>query len=86
MSKGPQSCHCGCEDVYRSVFELLDGDNLTEQRRSELQHIFDTCPHCFEKLGMEQDVRALLRRGCSTRAPVALREKITISLRIRYTS
>ncbi|MDO4652773.1 mycothiol system anti-sigma-R factor [Corynebacterium durum] len=86
MSTGAESCHCGCDDVYRSVFELLDtADELTPQRRGELQHIFDTCPHCFEKLGLEQEVRAMLRRCCSTTAPKALRERITISIRVTRT-
>ena len=86
MSTGAESCHCGCDDVYRSVFELLDtADELTPQRRSELQHIFNTCPHCFEKLGLEQEVRAMLRRCCSTSAPSALRERITISIRVTRT-
>lgn len=74
-------CFCDCEDVYEALFLLLDGHmDPVEARRLKEQVL--ACPACFEKLGIEQEVRALVRRCCGVHAPVTLRERITVAIRI----
>lgn len=73
------SCQCGCEDVYDSLFELLDGD-CSHQRRAELRQKIESCPGCFSQLGIEEEVRALVRRCCCEAAPPTLRERVSIQI------
>ena len=79
-SGGDDMAHCA--EVYESLFELLDGE-VTAQRRQLLVAHLEACPACFEKLGIEKEVRDLIRRCCVTCAPLSLKERIVIQLRIQ---
>ncbi|MEZ2121483.1 MULTISPECIES: mycothiol system anti-sigma-R factor [unclassified Corynebacterium] len=81
---GQTSGMADCGEVYESLFELLDGET-TAERRAVLRAHIEACPGCFAKLGIEEEIRELMRRCCCTHAPVTLREKIVLRLRIeRY--
>ncbi|MCK7662105.1 mycothiol system anti-sigma-R factor [Corynebacterium sp. CCM 9185] len=78
----PDMADCG--DVYESLFELLDGE-ATPERRAVLRAHIEACPGCFTQLGIEEEIRELMRRCCCAHAPVTLRQKIILRLRVeRY--
>ena len=79
--KEDHECFCGCEDAYEALFLLLDG-HMEQADAQRLKERVLACPACFEALGIEQEVRALVRQCCGVHAPVRLRERITIVIRI----
>ncbi|MGV0409788.1 mycothiol system anti-sigma-R factor [Corynebacterium resistens] len=72
-----------CEELLGVLYEYVDGDGGCEARE-ELQRHVDECPQCLQALGLEQQVRQLLRSCCSQPAPSELRARITTQLRVRY--
>ncbi|WJZ01936.1 mycothiol system anti-sigma-R factor [Corynebacterium freiburgense] len=79
--KDDHECFCGCEDAYQALFELLDG-HMEEAEAQRLKEKVLACPACFQALGIEQEVRSLMKRCCGVHAPVQLRERITVAIRI----
>ncbi|MDO4910251.1 MAG: mycothiol system anti-sigma-R factor [Corynebacterium sp.] len=70
------------EETFKLLTELLDG-HCDAARKELLRQQVEKCPECFRALGIEQEVRALLRRCCSAQAPEALRIKIVMQLSLR---
>lgn len=85
MGTEHDGCQCGCEEVYASICELMNGD-LTPRRRAELKRQIEACPECVRTLGMEEEIRRLMRRCCCESAPSGLRQRITTSIRITRTA
>lgn len=75
-------CHCNCTDAYASLRRILDDASCSPESRAKLRAQVEACPECFRVLGLEEEVRALLRRCCKTQAPVSLYERITVSIRV----
>lgn len=73
-------CDCSCTDAFLLLNELLDGE-CTPAAQEKLRAKIASCPHCFEKLGVEEEIRAILRRSCHAEAPMRLRRKISVSIR-----
>lgn len=87
-----------CDELVEVLYEYIDvktGDCEGEQYRrvrARLEQHVDECPSCLEALGIEQQVRELLRSRCGGQAPQELRGRIvtslqstvTTSVRIRY--
>lgn len=71
---------CDCTNAYDLLAKLLDAP-CTPATRAELQAKIASCPHCFERLGLEQEVRAILRKSCAEEAPAYLRRRISVSIR-----
>ncbi|QGU02670.1 Anti-sigma factor RshA [Corynebacterium kalinowskii] len=74
-------CDCSCTDAVLLLSELLDGE-CTPAAQEKLRAKIASCPHCFEKLGVEEEIRAILRRSCAESAPVTLRRRISVSIRL----
>lgn len=74
-----------CQDLVDVLYEYVDG-GCDENLRAQLQRHLDTCPSCVEKLGVEREVRQLLRVRCTQTAPSELRSRITTQLRVVYRS
>ncbi|WP_295642768.1 mycothiol system anti-sigma-R factor [uncultured Corynebacterium sp.] len=72
-----------CDELLDVLYEYVD-DNGGYEARKELQRHVDECPQCLQALGLEQQVRELLRSCCSQPAPTELRTRITTQLRVRY--
>lgn len=72
-----------CDELLDVLYEYVDGNGGYEARK-ELQRHVDECPQCLQALGLEQQVRELLRSCCSQPAPTELRTRITTQLRVRY--
>ncbi|HIW96210.1 MAG TPA: mycothiol system anti-sigma-R factor [Candidatus Corynebacterium gallistercoris] len=72
-----------CDELLEVLYEFVDGGG-TPEARARLQHHADACPSCLQQLGIEQQVRQLLRSCCAQQAPVELRARITTQLRVEY--
>ncbi|OFO14128.1 mycothiol system anti-sigma-R factor [Corynebacterium sp. HMSC22B11] len=72
-----------CRDLVDVLYEYVDG-GCDESLRAQLQQHLDSCPSCVEKLGVEREIRQLLRVRCTQVAPVELRSRITSQLRVVY--
>lgn len=71
-----------CEETFKLLTELIDG-HCDAARKELLRQQVEKCPECFATLGIEQEVRALLRRSCSVQAPEALRIRIVMQLSLQ---
>ncbi len=80
------ACAGGCEEIQTYLCALLD-DDVTPAQEEELLRLISDCPQCYGRLQSEQEVRALVKKCCSSHpAPVTLRERITMQLRIIQTN
>jgi anti-sigma factor (TIGR02949 family) len=75
MSCGkPHETDCG--EVLDHLYEFLDNE-MDEGDCAKLREHFEECSPCLEKYGLEQHIKALIKRscGCDT-APSDLRSKV----------
>jgi mycothiol system anti-sigma-R factor len=68
-----------CNDALHQLYEYLDGE-LTDDRRSIIQHHLDTCQPCAEPYDFEAELRAVVRRKCQDEVPETLRAKVRKAL------
>ncbi len=69
-----------CDDVLSHVFEFLDHETGHERRVLIAEHLED-CSSCLRQFGIEQEIKALVRRRCGGDAPPSgLRERIQLQL------
>lgn len=71
-----------CSEFIEVLYEYVDGE-CCESLRVELQHHIDSCPSCLRILGIEQQVRELLRSCCAQPAPGDLKARISAELRVQ---
>jgi mycothiol system anti-sigma-R factor len=67
-----------CRKTLQQAYLFLDGEILTEEERVEIRVHLEDCAPCYERYGVEEQVKALLARlrgGC--RCPDELRTKLT---------
>ena len=76
-----QCAESKCAELARALYEYVDGGGDPQTRARLAQHA-QQCPSCLEALGVEQQVREILRSSCCQPAPVELRHRITRTLRI----
>lgn len=69
--RGPSAC----EDALAHLQEYIDCE-MSEVDTVRLEMHISTCPTCQEQVGLEQRLRALLRRSCMEQAPAHLRERV----------
>lgn len=79
----PEECSPLVEAIEEFVIEARAGRPSSETR-DVLQRSVEDCPECVETLGIEEEIRALLRMCCCEPAPVELRARITRQLRVTY--
>jgi mycothiol system anti-sigma-R factor len=68
-----------CNDALHQLYSYLDGE-LTEDRRSVIQHHLDTCQPCAEPYDFEAELRMVIRRKCQEQVPESLRSKVRKAL------
>lgn len=64
-----------CADVLDRVYEYIDGE-LDSQRVHVIKEHLDECGPCLREFGLEEAVKAIVRRSCSDPAPTDLRTKV----------
>jgi mycothiol system anti-sigma-R factor len=70
-----------CGDVVEAVYLYLDGELSSDVIDNIRQHL-DDCSPCLREYGIEQEVKALIARSCSERAPEALRSSVVQRLEV----
>ncbi len=66
-----------CREVLEKAFLYIDGEVLSSEERTVMRLHLEECAPCFERLGLEQEVLALINRlAGSERCPGALRNRI----------
>ena len=67
-----------CRETLEEAYLYLDGEGLSADRRREIRAHLEDCAPCYKRVGLEQEVTALLAnlRGCTT-CPNELRVRIT---------
>jgi mycothiol system anti-sigma-R factor len=67
-----------CRKTLYKAYLYLDGEILSVEERREISVHLEECAPCFERYGVEEQVKALVARlkgGC--RCPEELRSKLT---------
>jgi mycothiol system anti-sigma-R factor len=67
-----------CRRILHSAYLYLDGEVLSEAERHEIKVHLDDCAPCYERYGIEEQVKELLARlrGGSP-CPAELRDRVT---------
>lgn len=70
-----------CRQTLEQAYLILDGEDVDEAERRHIQQHLEACAPCFERYGLEQEVKGLIARlhGCTT-CPDGLRMRITALL------
>ena len=68
-----------CEDALHELYGFLDGE-LTEHRRSLIQHHLDDCQPCAEPYDFEAELRSVIRKKCQEQVPDDLMDKVRAAL------
>lgn len=58
---GPHNTDCG--EVLDHLYEFLDNE-MAEGDCAKLREHFEECSPCLEKYGLEQAIKALIKRSC----------------------
>lgn len=64
-----------CAEVLDRVYEYIDGE-LDHQRVHVIKEHLDECGPCLREYGLEEAVKAIVKRSCSDPAPADLRAKV----------
>lgn len=64
-----------CSEVLDRVYEYLDGE-LDRERVHVIKDHLDECSPCLAEYGLEDAVKAIVKRSCSDPAPADLRNKV----------
>jgi mycothiol system anti-sigma-R factor len=68
-----------CAEVLDHLYEYLDHE-LPDGDGSRIRQHLEECGPCLHEYGIEEAVKALVRRSCSELAPDALRAKVMIKI------
>jgi mycothiol system anti-sigma-R factor len=61
--------------VLDTVYEYLDGE-LDGERVHHIKQHLDECGPCLREFGLEEAVKAIVKRSCHDQAPADLRAKV----------
>ena len=64
-----------CDEVLDRVYEYIDGE-LDHGRIQAIKQHLDECSPCLKEYGLEEAVKAIVKRSCSDPAPADLRAKV----------
>ena len=64
-----------CSEVLDRVYEYLDGE-LDRSRVHDIKEHLEECGPCLREFGLEEAVKAIVKRSCHDRAPADLRQKV----------
>ena len=68
-----------CADALEELYVYLDGE-LTDEKRSTIQHHLDDCNPCFEAFDFEAELRIVISTRCRDEVPEKLRTRIAQQL------
>jgi mycothiol system anti-sigma-R factor len=65
--------------VLDRVYEYLDGE-VGGERAHAIKHHLEECSPCLQEFGLEEAVKAVVKRSCSDPAPPELRAKVLVRI------
>ena len=68
-----------CTEVLDRVYEYLDGE-LDRERTHVIREHLDECSPCLAEYGLEDAVKAIVKRSCCDPAPADLRSKVMLRI------
>lgn len=68
-----------CVEVITRVYEFID-DELPSSDCAKIKQHLDECGPCLREYGIEEEVKALVRRSCCDPAPAELKAKVLMRL------
>lgn len=68
-----------CEETIERLYYYLDGE-LTEERRTVIQHHLDDCSPCLDAFDFEMELRRVVAEKCRERVPESLMAKVRAAL------
>jgi mycothiol system anti-sigma-R factor len=72
-------CGSECQEALAELERFLDGELPEREVGRVSQHLADCYP-CTDRATFEEQLRALVRRGCADAAPPDLIDRIKVSL------
>jgi mycothiol system anti-sigma-R factor len=67
-----------CRETLELAYLYIDGEELSDDKRHQIQQHLEECAPCFERFGVEREVTYLLHRlRGQCQCPDELRAKIT---------
>jgi mycothiol system anti-sigma-R factor len=81
IARARQAPDCGpaCQEALDELEQFLDGELPAGEIGRIEQHLAD-CHPCTDRASFEEQLRALVRRGCADSAPPDLVERIRLGL------
>ena len=64
-----------CAEVLDQVYQYIDGE-IDRDKVGLIRHHLEECSPCLKEFGLEEAVKAIVRRSCSDPAPLELRSKV----------
>ncbi len=74
------ACGPACQEALDELERFLDGE-LPDSARGRIQQHLADCYPCTDRATFEEQLRAIIRRGCVDSAPTELIERIRETLR-----
>ena len=65
-----------CSEVIERVYEFLDGELRDDPDYDKIRTHLDECAPCLREYGLEEAVKALVKRSCRDSAPEDLRRRV----------
>ena len=69
-----------CAEIIGRIYEYLDGEMTGGEAYEQIRVHLHECGPCLREFGLEEAVKALVRRSCLDPAPEGLRRKVLIRL------
>ena len=69
-----------CSEVLARMYEFIDNE-LAEADWAKIRQHLDECWRCLEEYGLEEAVKAVVRRACCDTPPRDLRAKVMLRIR-----
>jgi mycothiol system anti-sigma-R factor len=79
VSAEPRDCGDGCLEALERLEAYLDGE-LPQANVAELAAHLSDCYPCTERVGFEEQLRAIVRERCVEHAPSDLVERVRARL------
>lgn len=73
--RGPAECGPDCDEALAELERYLDGE-LPDSDVGRISEHLAACYPCTDRATFEEQLRALVRRGCADRAPEDLIDRV----------
>jgi len=68
-----------CSEVLDRLYEYIDGE-LDSECGHSIKHHLEECSPCLKEFGLEEAVKAVVKRSCCDPAPAELRAKVLVRI------